>query len=119
MGSYLSLTDYAVKHQVSISTLRRKIKAKQVEFKLEAGRYLILDESGNTKGTFHGSHRPSQVVMSPDTMKGALEIIEQKNRIITDLKAEVVDLETLVQVLEDEIRKISKATNLYRQQPHL
>ncbi|MCB0419801.1 MAG: hypothetical protein KDD61_02335 [Bdellovibrionales bacterium] len=39
----LTLTEYSRKHQVSISTLRRRIKTGQVDFQLEDGKYFLLD----------------------------------------------------------------------------
>ena len=103
MSEYLSLTDYASKYKISISTLRRKIKANQLPYKLENGRYLLMDENPSVS---QGQHRPSQSVMNPETMRGALEIIAQKNFEITRLKSEIADLETLVQVLEGELDRI-------------
>ncbi|NUM89718.1 MAG: hypothetical protein HUU37_10975 [Bdellovibrionales bacterium] len=39
--NWLPLTEYAARTGVSISTLRRKIKANAVDFRLEAGKYLL------------------------------------------------------------------------------
>lgn len=109
MSEYLSLTDYASKYKVSISTLRRRIKANQLPFKIQNGRYLLFDQMLSVS---QGLHRPSQNVMSPETMRGALEIITKKDFEITQLKTEIVDLETLVQVLEDELLRV-KARSQY------
>ncbi|PIP92802.1 MAG: hypothetical protein COW00_05730 [Bdellovibrio sp. CG12_big_fil_rev_8_21_14_0_65_39_13] len=38
---WLSLDEYARIHKLSISTLRRRIKSKQVEYKLDNGKYFI------------------------------------------------------------------------------
>jgi hypothetical protein len=43
-GRWLSLMDYARQNHLSLSTLRRYIKANKVQFKLEQGRYLLWDE---------------------------------------------------------------------------
>lgn len=77
-GSWLSLTDYSTKYRVSVSTLRRRIKSEDIQFKLSDGKYFILDEplSGleNEERNFAssslttsmseasdlGTHRPSQ-----------------------------------------------------------
>lgn len=40
---WLSLTEYSIKHRVSISTLRRRIKTADIQFRLEDGKYMILD----------------------------------------------------------------------------
>jgi hypothetical protein len=39
---WIPLLDYAVKRGVSLSTLRRHIKANKVQFKVEEGRYLLF-----------------------------------------------------------------------------
>ena len=44
MATWLSLVDYSNKYKVSISTLRRKIKLEDVPFRLESGKYYIIDE---------------------------------------------------------------------------
>ncbi len=41
---WLPLTEYALRNGMSISTLRRKIKANSIEFKMEEGRYLIKSD---------------------------------------------------------------------------
>jgi hypothetical protein len=51
-GNWLPLTEYSSKHQVSISTLRRRIKADDIKYQFKDGRYLILDEQPS-------EHRPS------------------------------------------------------------
>jgi len=56
MSNYLPLTDYSTKYKVSLSTLRRRIKASDIQFMFEDGRYLILDEPMGS----HQRHRPSQ-----------------------------------------------------------
>ena len=48
--SYLPLTDYSTKYKVSISTLRRRIKANDIEYRFDQGKYFVLD---------HGLERPS------------------------------------------------------------
>jgi hypothetical protein len=43
-GRWLSLMDYAMKKNLSLSTLRRYIKAKKIPYKLEGGRYFLWDD---------------------------------------------------------------------------
>ncbi len=43
---WLSLVDYAAKNRISLSTLRRYIKANKVEFEIRNGRYYLLDNEG-------------------------------------------------------------------------
>lgn len=56
-NNYLPLTEYSSKHKVSISTLRRRIKADEIKYVFEDGKYLILDEPSTTSQKVH---RPSQ-----------------------------------------------------------
>ncbi len=42
--SWLPLTDYSLKYKVSVSTLRRRIKTEDIQFRFEDGKYMILDE---------------------------------------------------------------------------
>lgn len=56
-GSWLPLTEYSTKHKISVSTLRRRIKADDIKFRFEDGKYFIMDEP---MGTHQRVHRPSQ-----------------------------------------------------------
>jgi|SRR6185312_4173040 len=53
--NWLPLTEYSSKHKVSISTLRRRIKAKDIKYQLKEGRYLIADELVIEEGAFQGN----------------------------------------------------------------
>ena len=55
--SWLPLAEYSMKHQVSISTLRRRIKAEDIQYRFEDGKYLILDDESNQVNA--DEHRPS------------------------------------------------------------
>lgn len=54
--SWLPLMDYSTKYKVSVSTLRRRIKAEDIKFRLDEGKYFIIDEP---MGTHQRVHRPS------------------------------------------------------------
>jgi hypothetical protein len=56
-GSWLPLMDYSTKYRISVSTLRRRIKADDIRFRFEDGKYFIMDEP---MGTHQRVHRPSQ-----------------------------------------------------------
>lgn len=62
---YLPLTEYSSKYRVSISTLRRRIKAEDIRFQFEDGKYLILDEP---MSTHQRVHRPSQITSDETLM---------------------------------------------------
>lgn len=54
--NWLPLAEYSSKYQVSISTLRRRIKSEDIKYQFSDGRYLILDQSP--------VHRPSPGVIA-------------------------------------------------------
>ena len=64
---YLPLTEYSNKYKVSISTLRRRIKADDIHFVFEEGKYLIMD---GPLSTHQRVHRPSPN-KSEETLVGA------------------------------------------------
>lgn len=136
MYIWLPLTDYSTKYKVSVSTLRRRIKAEDIRYRFEDGKYFISDEP---VGTHQRAHRPSQVsdqsLVSTQSVKfqpnqppviqisqankdepiltaankllNELKkayslILQEKEEQILHLKSEVVDLKTLVRVLESE-----------------
>ena len=55
--SWLPLMDYSTKYKISVSTLRRRIKADDLKFRFEDGKYFIMDEP---MSTHQRVHRPSQ-----------------------------------------------------------
>lgn len=44
MDQWLPLTDYATKYKVSVSTLRRRIKAEDIKYLFQEGKYFISDK---------------------------------------------------------------------------
>jgi hypothetical protein len=47
-GEWISLMDYAMRSGVSLSTLRRHIKANKLVYRVENGRYLLLNPDSCT-----------------------------------------------------------------------
>ncbi len=115
MSQYLPLTEYANKYKVSISTLRRRIKAAEIKYRFEDGKYLILDEQSDRasnkpsraaeSSNHHSVHRPSPKsekteMAAPTSSTAALEneftalnertrqepILSAANRLLTELK---------------------------------
>ncbi len=92
--SWLVLTDYASKYRISVSTLRRRIKAEQVPYRFENGKYFLLDSA------------PEPI--EPPIVKAFVHVRPpMEEKMITEeqmlrLKKEVSDLKTLVCVLEDD-----------------
>lgn len=133
--SWLPLADYSMKYKVSISTLRRRIKTEDIQYKFDDGKYLILDEVITTSPNFVQEHRPSlksdvehSGVMKATSLEAKTEsgesVITAANRLLADLKkaytqilqekelqiqrlnSEISDLNTLIKVLESENHRL-------------
>ncbi len=131
--SWLPLADYSIKYKISVSTLRRRIKAEDIQFRFDDGKYLLLDEAVPTNDSDMQEHRPSLKSdaepavskSSPDMKTEAGEsVITAANRLLADLKKaytqvlqekeqqimhlnqEISGLNTLIKVLESENHRL-------------
>ncbi|MBC7753352.1 MAG: hypothetical protein H7Z71_03875 [Moraxellaceae bacterium] len=105
-----------------MSTLRRKIKSTEIEFRFDDGRYMILDSAPPSTATLGEQHRPSlksdvfhetaketgeSVITAAnrllaDLKKAYTQVLHDKEAQISDLREEISDLKTLIKVLESE-----------------
>jgi hypothetical protein len=93
-GAWISLMEYSVKKGISLSTLRRYIKARKVEFRIEEGRYLLFDESAGNETTF-----PS----------GLASTVSQLERDLKTAREEIAELKTLIALYEETPRHGAQA----------
>lgn len=123
--NWLLLTDYASKYRISVSTLRRRIKADQIKYKLDHGRYLIFDEAPTHQDAHDHAATPAaspmesrikelteksseEPILSSATRllnelkRAYTNVLQEKEEQIIQLKEEVTDLKTLVRVLESD-----------------
>ena len=134
-ASWLSLIDYSSKYSTSLSTLRRRIKAESVNYQLKSGKYFLLDHPLDTqempRQTTH-STQPTQIIAEPAKEKEILTprqspanwdhtvellgeikkayrlVLQEKEEQIQILKDEISDLQTLVQALETENKRLNR-----------
>jgi hypothetical protein len=121
---WLPLLNYSAKYNVSLSTLRRRIKNNSIGFKLEGGKYFIADEaitaeketvksqgiepnlspllSTNIQPSYEASVLSSAHKLVEELKAAYAKILQEKEEQITLLKEEVVDLRMLVRILEDK-----------------
>lgn len=130
--SWLPLIEYSNKHQISISTLRRRIKDNSILFKLEDGKYFIVDDSVEKAArgrkpiampNFMATEKlsPHSFEMASPTRSDVLEELKKaymaslqgKEEQIFLLREEVTDLKTLVRVLESENERLRKETDRF------
>jgi hypothetical protein len=101
MGEWIPLMDYAMKTGVSLSTLRRYIKANKIRYRVENGRYLLPLDLSITDD--------QEVLKTPSLSRdsaGDGSVVELKNllqKMAGDLqraREENVELKTLVAFYE-------------------
>lgn len=98
-GLWLSILDYASLKKISISTIRRSIKAGHIKYKEENGKYLIWTKEIN-------------VQKEELSLKMENEFLKKRNR---ELEEEINDLRMLMQVYESG----SSAQSFSRELPPL
>lgn len=112
-GGWIDLHAFAAKFGISLSTLRRRIRSKSIEFKLERGRYWLPDTVDVMCAAPLFSRKGEEIVprqavvsreFSPDNSDG----LELENR---KLKAQIAELQTLVRVLESELEDLQAPAN--------
>jgi len=111
---WLSLTEYSQKYNVSISTLRRRIRAGSINVKLKEGKYFIVDErqsvpinqaqdtgvSGEKRLDSQG--QGSFINKMLTSQQELYRLITQKEKKIEGLQNQISDFNTLVALLEKE-----------------
>lgn len=90
---WLPLVEYASKHGVSLSTLRRHIKANKIIYKIENGRYLLLDDTeSDSHKAFSASSAYSPVVSAQ---------VMELNFQLQKAREEIAELKTLIACYEE------------------
>jgi predicted site-specific integrase-resolvase len=93
-GQWLSLMEYATRNDVSLSTLRRHIKACKVRHKTENGRYFIWDDQPATSNG-------KQLEFKPAVPVPAVTFDDLKHQ-LQKAREEIAELKTLVAFYEDQ-----------------
>jgi hypothetical protein len=119
MNQWISLMDYAMKKGVSLSTLRRHIKSNKIPFKLENGRYLLLDAPVMNApaidvaalnpptapaGAYQQPVSPPVSLANP-AIENAQLTIEQLSLELKMAREEIVELKTLIALYEESMPK--------------
>ena len=96
-GQWLSLMEYAQRNDVSLSTLRRYIKANKVRYRSEKGRYLIWSDSeiSSLSSAFPSLGSPDIDSIQSDSLSNLRLQLQRAQK-------EIAELKTLVAFYEDQ-----------------
>ncbi|MBN22153.1 MAG: hypothetical protein CL678_12810 [Bdellovibrionaceae bacterium] len=92
--TWVPLIEYSVKKGVSLSTLRRYIKADKIEYRVKNGKYFVPDDGEDT----------FQYARSSESKKKLEKKIERLENELTKAQQEIVELKTLIAVYEEQIK---------------
>jgi len=92
-GLWLSLIDYASYREISLSTVRRYIKANRVKHKFESGKYLIFVSDEN--------FQKKEVETEKEVLELRLENLRLE-KVVRDLNQELADIKTLLMMYEGQ-----------------
>ncbi len=128
--NWISLIDYSTKYQISVSTLRRRIRNNTIAYEVRDGKYFIeeseIEKTGRGRkpieiptGTLEGkdfveSNTTNQMtqVLVEELKRAYAQILTDKEEQIEQLKEEISDLRTLVRVLESEVDRLKSEASL-------
>lgn len=99
---WISLMDYANKTGVSLSTLRRHIKAGKIPYRVENGRYLLMDQPTEAFVETPAPHR----YVAPVQEEGLAPMQIKVSKLEKDLRRaqeEIAELKTLIAFYEEKI----------------
>ena len=116
-SQWLSLTEYSSKYQISISTLRRKIRAGKIPVNIQLGKYFLKDQA---PASFKSIQPEESTISSPTFEKKAIDFVtdseeETKNKPPLNKKPELLDKlmntqQTLYKKLEQQDLKLQEKT---------
>lgn len=113
MDGWIDLTEFANKYGISSSTLRRRIRSRAIEFKLEKGKYLLRDSDATMGAAPLFSRIHSQAVAASPRLQQSASGLEQVSVSLEEfeklqvenrkLREQISELETLIQALESRL----------------
>lgn len=89
--------DYAMQKGVSLSTLRRHIKANKIRYRVENGRYLIWTDAAGAA--------TSPVSTAPQSSGSVHEKLSKLERDLRKAQEEIAELKMLVALYEEKISR--------------
>ena len=104
---WIPILDYAVLRGVSTSTLRRYIKAKKIQYKIENGRYLLKADAQTV--TLYAQQSTPRVTRQSWDSAGTQESVSVFNRVreleekLMRAQEQISELKMLVAIYEEKL----------------
>jgi len=106
MSNWLPITEYSLRNGISVSTIRRKIKNKSLEHKIENGKYFIMDDNADFEISENklSMSTPTGIDVSKKSFTNINDVIDFAQRAIdtaTELNRELVEEKEKVIHIQD------------------
>ena len=106
MSNWLPITEYSIRNGLSVSTIRRKIKNKSLEHKIENGKYFIMDDNADNEEDDNklSMSTPMGIDVSKKSFASINDVIDFAQRSIdtaTELNRELIDEKEKVIHIQD------------------
>ena len=110
-GEWVPLLEYAVRHGLSMSTMRRYIKAGKLIHRLEGGKYLVFDSTSNSaeKKNSRSSHSASHSSVTEQS-QGEYSVSQFKK-----LQADALLLKDELRKAKEEISELKMLVAFYEE----
>ena len=103
---WVPLVEFSVTKGISLSTLRRYIKANKIPWKLLEGRYLVMDDGTFASPRNHDPRSQNSSIQSQDKdVESRLKNLESS---LNAANEEIAELKTLVAFYEEKWAQLSK-----------
>ncbi len=122
-GRWVSILDYAATNGVSLSTLRRYIKAKKIPFRMEKGRYLLwVGPAGHDAfaakekmTVFQQDMRKPQAASTQPVVTAAISPPKGQSEIEMMLRNRVNELEGELRNVTEELSELKMLVAIYEE----
>src|SRR6478752_363879 len=93
-GSWIPLMEYSMKNGISLSTLRRHIKQNKLTYRVENGKYLLLEGQGEFNSQEIDKGNDSAIIQSA---------VHKLEKDLQKAREEIAELKTLIALYEETI----------------
>lgn len=122
---WLPLTEYALRSGMSISTLRRRIKASTIDYKMEEGRYLIRSDElveGSSAGFTSSDHTRFPEIEASASSRDLDQLREEMKRGQEEallrwkaLEARVAGLAKKMELVSDQLAEAKMLVKIFEE----
>ena len=108
---WITIEEYAYRHKVSLSSLKKKIESGKIEYHLSSTKYFIKDQPLLEEDSSDKDILNSPLMNLEEKHKELISALNKKNQELLKLRSEYEDLKNLVQWLEKDNQEMRHILN--------